>query len=110
MGLVDRAEKGSLKFIPGPPTTKDDLKVLLRQASRVENITWTINGMVVPEVKGRLLPHKYFSRGDQIVVTVLAKGREKNATILVGNSPPEMLSANTYRLPINRGTDIKVNP
>jgi len=110
-GERSRSENGiSLKLVPESPTVNEDIEIMLRGTFRPQDILWQVNEAAIPEATGRMLPRKYFSRGDKIVVTVGLGERQVSAATLVNNSPPEIKSVEANRLPVHRGTAIKVLP
>lgn len=98
---IERPVIKAIKFIPEQPTILDNIKAEVSVAySELDKVAyeylWDINGKVVEDVKGDILPAGFFKKLDKIAVTVTpyvdrVKGYSyKSMFIVVHSAPPSL--------------------
>ena len=92
----------TIEVEPGAPTTKDDIEVRVEakdpDGDHVRfDYTWSVNNVEIRGIRAAVLPHTWYSKGDELKVRVLAKDREfetegASPVIFVRNTPPEIVN------------------
>jgi hypothetical protein len=93
---------------PEQPTSSDCIRALAQgQPSRSE-YQWRVNGELISEQTGGKLCSEFFSRDDEVSVTLEGTQGTAGSSVIIGNSPPEILNATLTENRILRRKDLTV--
>ncbi|OHB33954.1 MAG: hypothetical protein A2X84_01475 [Desulfuromonadaceae bacterium GWC2_58_13] len=104
---VDRQAPAAVLLLPAHPTAQDCLKAFVQGKVRRAEYRWLVNGEEVSEQTGNSLCSDKLRRNDQ--VEVLLVGTESRASVMVGNSPPQIVEVSATSEQALRRGDIRVN-
>ena len=96
-------------ILPQDPTVDNDLQAVVGDIGN-SLYRWEKNGQLLAGETKPALPKTLFSKGDRVTVTVTADNKEVSASVMIGNSPPKVVSVPFRPQTINRGVDITVTP
>ncbi len=97
--------KLTVELVPAVPTVKTEIQAIVSGAP-VVTFRWEKNGQVLPGETADKLAAFQCAKGDRITATVTAGAESAVATVLVGNSPPEVTGVTLSPQYIYRGVDI----
>jgi hypothetical protein len=108
---IGRKSTGStmVGIMPGTPTVMTDIQVVYSGPGPAA-YQWKRNSLVIPGQTTYKLLKKYFLRGDTITVIVTSGGVEESASVVIGNSAPNVVSVPFSPEYIHAGVDITVKP
>ncbi len=106
----DNSSGLSVSITPRDPGRGAALRGQVSGAQRVDGWFWYLNDQLIYEGGSGVLPAHQGIRGDHITLVVFADGQESSDTVIVGNSPPEILDIGLGSNQIFRGVDITVFP
>lgn len=92
-------------IVPANPTAGDDLRIET-SVEEIDSCRWRLNSEVLNEMKVSCLPRGNFAKGDVIIATIVANGRESAATVTVRNSPPKVTGVTFVPAVFHRGIDL----
>lgn len=104
-------QTGALKIniLPAAPTVLTDLQAVYSGDGAVA-YQWSRNGQAVPGATNFRFLKDQFQKGDTVSVTVNAGNQEGTVSVVIGNSPPRVLSAPFVPDTPYAGGDLRVNP
>jgi hypothetical protein len=98
-----------VNILPEAPNVMTDLYLVSGGGGKLF-YQWQRNGQVINGENSPRLSKNQFVRGDTVAVTVTVDGLEGTASVVVGNSPPKVVSVPFTPEYVHAGTDITVNP
>jgi Putative Ig domain len=99
----------TVQIVPGSPTVTTDLQALYTGAGKAV-YQWARNGEALSGETGDKLSKGLFSKGDTVSVTVTSGGKTGTASVVIGNTPPKVVSVPFSPDAIHAGEDITVAP
>ena len=96
-------------IMPEKPTVMTDIQAVYSGVGPAA-YQWKKNSLVIPGQTTYKLLKKYFLRGDTIMVIVTSGGIEESASVVIGNSVPNVVSVPFSPQYIHAGVDITVKP
>lgn len=96
-------------IMPATPTVMTDIQAVYSGTGPAA-YKWKRNSLVIPGQTTYKLLKKYFLRGDTITVIVTSGGIEESASVVIGNSVPNVVSVPFSPEYIHAGVDITVKP
>jgi hypothetical protein len=111
-GAAGRAGEGNLsvQILPESPRVTDSLRALVSRSDGTCTFSWSRNGNPIDGETGDTLPDHNFAKGDEIGVKVASGPREAQASTMIGNSPPEVISVPFADPYAHHGVDLVVEP
>lgn len=100
----------SVDLLPPEPKVNDGLQALVRGGAGSPTFRWERNGETIPGQENDGLAPFNARRGDEVRVIASAGGVEASASVVLVNSPPEVVSLPLKTPYIHRGVDIEVMP
>lgn len=101
--------KLDVKILPDAPTVLTDLQALY-SGRETATYQWQKDGQPLDGENSLQLSKSRLSKGDRISVVVTAGGEQGDASITIGNSPPEVTSVPFRPENVYAGVDITVAP
>ncbi len=102
-------EKLMIKLIPDIPTARQDLEMLVADGGNV-SFRWEKNGVIIAGENSQRLSKDKFKKGDAISAAVTADGETTTVSVVIRNSPPEVVSVPFSPQKAHRGVDMAVVP
>ncbi len=93
-------------IVPPEPTRDKDLRALIRGDVKRVDYRWFKNDMPVEGMDRDVLPREYIEKGDTISVEIRAGNVKKAASVVIGNTPPRIISMRLNPGQVYRGVDI----
>jgi hypothetical protein len=108
---IGRQSTGStmVGIMPETPTVMTDIQAVYSGPGPAA-YQWKRNSLVIPGQTTYKLLKTYFLRGDTITVIVTSGGIEESASVVIGNSVPNVVSVPFSPEYIHAGVDITVKP
>ncbi len=100
----------SLRLIPEPLTAADPAQVLTSGCSEATTVRWDVNGQEIAGQTGTRLARDNYQRDDTVNAVVRCGSREESISVLVANSPPEILRVQFQDPNVAAGTAITMVP
>ena len=97
------------RIVPDFPTAATDLCAISSGRGEV-TYRWARNGTVIQRENRPALSRNHFSKGDEISVIVTAGRKEGTASVVIGNSLPQITSVRISPEHIYRGVDMTAAP
>lgn len=107
-GAASATGPGTLRIIPGEPTSADCLNVI--PAAGVGSYQWYVNDQLLPGMNESRLCNDFFARDDRVTVKAGAGAQKNSATVTIGNSAPQITGIATTPEEWHSGIAVEVVP
>jgi hypothetical protein len=108
--VYDDAAFFSVTISPRNPGRNTPLRGHVSGARSIEEWYWYLNDELISGRGGAILSRHDGIRGDRVTLVVLADGQESSDTVIIANTPPEVIGVGLETNQVYRGVDITVFP
>lgn len=100
----------SVAILPAFPTANSALQAAVTGANGPFFFRWERNGELLDEQTAAKLPPQGFVKGDRVTVVVEYAGGDARTSIVIGNSPPQVISVAFVDPYAHHGVDLVASP
>jgi len=100
----------SVAILPALPTANSTLQAAVSDANGPFYFRWERNGELLDGQAAAKLPPQGFVKGDRVTVVVEYAGGTAQTSIIIGNSPPKVISVAFVDPYVHHGVDLVASP
>jgi len=109
-GIHPDRSRTSVAILPASPNANSVLQAAVSGASGPFFFRWEHNGELLDGRTSAKLPPQGFVKGDRVTVVVEYAGGEARTSIVIGNSPPQVISVAFVDPYVHHGVDLVASP
>ncbi len=100
----------SVKVSPRQPRAGQHLLARVGSGTTPTHFAWIVNGQPVAGQSGAGLDAGFFAKGDEVTVRAFSGKGSVETSVVIGNTPPEVLSVTLSNHAVFHGVDIELEP